>query len=129
MEFHISEEEIDRRTQLIQLGGEVDLHSAPRFKEVMTGVIDGGKKQLVVDLSTATFIDSTTLGVLVGGEKRLRGDGGSLSLVCPDRDIRKVFEITGLDRVFSMHDSRDEALSRVGAAENPTKSNEREADS
>jgi anti-sigma B factor antagonist len=129
MEFHISEEEIDGRTQLIELGGEVDLHTAPEFKELMTGVIDAGKKQVVVDLSTATFIDSTTLGVLVGGEKRLRGDGGSVTVVCPDRDIRKVFEITGLDRVFSMHDSRDEALSHVGTAENPSKSNEPGADS
>jgi len=72
MDFHISQEQIDRRTELIELGGEVDLHTAPEFKELMTGVIDAGRTRVVVDLSSATFIDSTTLGVLVGGEKRLR---------------------------------------------------------
>ena len=52
----------------------------------------------MVDLSKATFIDSTTLGVLVGGVKRLRPAGGSLALVCTDENITKIFEITGLDR-------------------------------
>ena len=77
-------------------------------------VIEDGKKQLVVDLSKATFIDSTTLGVLVGGVKRLRPVGGSLSLVCTDQNITKIFEITGLDRVFPIHKSRDEALANRG---------------
>ena len=67
----------------------------------------------MVDLSQATFIDSTTLGVLVGGVKRLRPSGGSLALVCTDDNITKIFEITGLDRVFPIHSSRDEALAAV----------------
>ena len=57
---------------MIELGGEIDLYTAPEFKERMVELIEGGKKQIVVDLSEATFIDSTTLGVLVGGVKRLR---------------------------------------------------------
>ena len=117
MDFSIAEREIDPRTHLIELGGEVDLYTAPAFKEHMTDAIEAGKKQVGVDLSEATFIDSTTLGVLVGGEKRLRGGGGSIVLVCPDPGIRKIFEITGLDRVFAMHDSRDAALADVGADE------------
>ena len=100
---------------MIELGGEVDLYTAPEFKERMVELIEYGKKQIVVDLSKATFIDSTTLGVLVGGVKRLRPAGGSLALVCTDQNITKIFEITGLDRVFPIHSSRDEAL-RVGSA-------------
>lgn len=113
MNFHIHDEEIDSDTHVIELGGEVDLYTAPEFKERMVQVIDGGKKQVVVDLSKATFIDSTTLGVLVGGVKRLRPVGGSLALVCSDQNILKIFEITGLDRVFPIHESRDDALSAV----------------
>ena len=113
MNFHIHDEEIDAETHVIELGGEVDLYTAPEFKERMVQVIDGGKKQVVVDLSKATFIDSTTLGVLVGGVKRLRPVGGSLALVCADQNILKIFEITGLDRVFPIHESRDDALSAV----------------
>ena len=115
MNFHINDEEIDADTHVIELGGEVDLYTAPEFKERMVQLIEEGKKQIVVDLSKATFIDSTTLGVLVGGVKRLRPAGGSLALVCTDQNITKIFEITGLDRVFPIHDSRDEALA-VGRA-------------
>jgi anti-sigma B factor antagonist len=65
----------------------------------------------VVDLSEATFIDSTTLGVLLGTLKRLRTVGGEIALVCTDRNIRKIFEITLLDRVFPLFESRDAAVS------------------
>jgi len=113
IDFRISDREIDSRTHLVELGGEVDLYTAPEFKERLSGVIESGKQRLVVDLSQTTFIDSTTLGVLVGAEKQLRGSDGAVVLVCPERNIRKVFEITGLDRVFTMHDSREEALADV----------------
>ncbi len=113
MNFHIDDEEIDAETHVIELGGEVDLYTAPEFKERLVQVIESGKKRVVVDLSKATFIDSTTLGVLVGGVKRLRPNGGSLALVCTDPNIIKIFEITGLDRVFPIHGSRDEALSAI----------------
>ena len=115
MNFHISDEEIDAETQVIELGGEIDLYTAPEFKERMVALIEDGKKRIVVDLSAASFIDSTTLGVLVGGVKRLRPADGSLALVCTDQNITKIFEITGLDRVFPIHPSRDEALAAVAA--------------
>ncbi len=116
MNFHINDEEIDAETHVIELGGEVDLYTAPEFKERLVQVIEDGKKQLVVDLSKATFIDSTTLGVLVGGVKRLRPSGGSLALVCTDQNITKIFEITGLDRVFPIHGTREDALAGIGSA-------------
>ena len=117
MNVHIDDESIDAETHVIELGGEVDLYTAPEFKERLVQVIEDGKKRLVVDLSKATFIDSTTLGVLVGGVKRLRPSGGSLALVCTDQNITKIFEITGLDRVFPIHASRDEALQAVATGE------------
>ena len=113
MNFHIQDSEIDGDTHLIELGGEVDLYTAPEFKERMLQVVDAGKTRIVVDLTKATFIDSTTLGVLVGGVKRLRPSGGSLTLVSNDENISKIFEITGLDRVFAIHESREEALSAL----------------
>jgi anti-sigma B factor antagonist len=111
--FQINDEQIDADTHVIELGGEIDLYTAPEFKERMVQVIEDGKKQVIVDLSKATFIDSTTLGVLVGGVKRLRPAGGTLALVCSDQNIVKIFEITGLDRVFPIYDTRDEALASV----------------
>ena len=52
--------------------------------------------------------------MLVGGVKRLRANDGQLSLVCSDRNITKIFEITGLDRVFTIYPTRDEAVSKLG---------------
>jgi anti-sigma B factor antagonist len=114
--FHISDEEIDGHTHLIELGGEIDLYTAPEFKERMVELIEDGKTHIVVDLSEATFIDSTTLGVLVGGVKRLRPSGGALALVCTDQNITKIFEITGLDRVFAIHPTREAALASLSAS-------------
>src|SRR5205085_12653209 len=92
------------------LAGEVDLYTAPEFKQQLLEAIGQGGKGVVVDFTDTTVIDSTTLGVLVGGVKRLRSNDGQLSLVCSDRNITKIFEITGLDRVFTIYPSRNEAI-------------------
>ena len=102
---------------VIALSGEVDLYTAPEFKQQLLEVIGQGATHVVVDLSDTTFIDSTTLGVLVGGVKRLRPTGGQLSLVCSDRNITKIFEITGLNKVFPIHQTRAEALESPVEAE------------
>jgi anti-sigma B factor antagonist len=120
MNFDIKTEELDGQTYVIALGGEVDLYTAPEFKQQLLDVIAKGAKNVVVDFSETTFIDSTTLGVLVGGIKRLRGQDGQLSLVCSDRNITKIFEITGLDRVFQIYPTRDEALAKAGASTQPS---------
>jgi anti-sigma B factor antagonist len=115
--FSVSAERIDDTIAVITLTGEVDLYTAPEFKQHLLEEIEQGILQVVVDFSDTTFIDSTTLGVLVGGVKRLRPLGGRLTLVCDDRNIIKIFEITGLHRVFEIFASRDEALEamRTGA--------------
>ena len=112
MNFDIKTEQIDG-ADVIALAGEVDLYTAPEFKQQLLDVIAKGGKDVIVDFSDTTFIDSTTLGVLVGGVKRLRTNDGQLSLICSDRNITKIFEITGLDRVFTIYGTRDEALKAV----------------
>ena len=116
MNFDIKTEQLSGDSYVISLAGEVDLYTAPEFKQQLLDVIGKGAKEVVVDFSDTTFIDSTTLGVLVGGVKRLRTNDGQLSLVCSDRNITKIFEITGLDRVFSIYPSREEALATIGAS-------------
>jgi anti-sigma B factor antagonist len=115
MNFDINTEELGNDAYVISLAGEVDLYTAPEFKEQLLEVVGKGGKEVVVDLSRTTFIDSTTLGVLVGGIKRLRPTGGQLTLVCSDRNITKIFEITGLDKVFPIYASRTEAVENLGA--------------
>ena len=119
MNFDIKTEQLGDSNYVISLAGEVDLYTAPEFKQQLLEVIGQGAKQVVVDFSNTTFIDSTTLGVLVGGVKRLRTNDGQLSLVCSDRNITKIFEITGLDRVFTIYPTRDEAIAKVGNSSQP----------
>ena len=113
MNFDIATEQVGDSSYVIALSGEVDLYTAPEFKQQLLDVISKGAKDVIVDFSNTTFIDSTTLGVLVGGVKRLRTNDGQLSLVCSDRNITKIFEITGLDRVFPIYPTRDDALAQL----------------
>ena len=115
MNFEIKTERLRDGAYVISLAGEVDLYTAPEFKQQLLEVVNEGGKDVVVDFTNATFIDSTTLGVLVGGVKRLRPSGGHLSLVCSDRNITKIFEITGLDKVFPIYETRDEAVEKIEA--------------
>ncbi|TMK72537.1 MAG: STAS domain-containing protein [Actinobacteria bacterium] len=118
MNFDIDTEQLGNEAYVISLKGEVDLYTAPEFKQQLLEVIGQGGREVIVDFSDTTFIDSTTLGVLVGGVKRLRTNDGQLSLVCNDRNITKIFEITGLDRVFTIYPTRDEAVSKLSASAN-----------
>src|SRR5919197_196819 len=120
MNFDINTEQLGDEAYVISLAGEVDLYTAPEFKQQLLDVIAKGGKQVVVDFTNTTFIDSTTLGVLVGGVKRLRTNEGQLALVCSDRNITKIFEITGLDRVFTIYPTRDEAVSAIDGVSQPS---------
>lgn len=113
MNFQVQSSTLREDASVVELAGEVDLYTAPELKQELVRVIEAGAKTVVVDLTSATFIDSTTLGVLLGGLKRLRAVDGQIILVCSDRNIRKIFEITLLDRVFPIVESRDEALLRL----------------
>ena len=114
MNFEINTEQLGADAYIISLEGEVDLYAAPEFRQRLLQLIGDGARQVIVDLSETTFIDSTALGVLVGGVKRLRTNDGQLSLVCSDRNITKIFEITGLNKVFPIYESRAEAVESIG---------------
>ena len=98
---------------LVELSGEVDLYTAPRFKEDLVGLIETGVEAIVVDLSRVTFIDSTALGVIIGGVKRLRERDGRLAIVAGSRPVVRILGITGLDQVLTVFDTRDEALAAL----------------
>ena len=111
--FSVSSERLDDELGVIVLSGEVDIYTAPQFKECLLELLDSGVKRLVIDLSQITFIDSTALGVLIGGVRRVHSSGGAMTIVVTTRPVERVLSITGLDRVFSMHATRDEALAAL----------------
>ncbi len=97
---------------VLSVQGEVDVYTAPQFREQLIQLVDQGQRSILVDLEGVEFLDSTGLGVLVGGLKRVRSHDGDLALVCTQRRILKVLEITGLTKVFTIHDSVDAARRR-----------------
>jgi anti-sigma B factor antagonist len=104
---------------VVAVRGDADLHTAHELRSAIAEAIDGGATTVVADLAETTFIDSMTLGVLLGAVKRLRPVGGRVSVVCTDANIRRIFEITLLDRVFSLQESRQAALEAEAAQARP----------
>lgn len=109
MDLGLDVTEYDNGTTVLAVRGEVDVYTAPRLREKLVELVSKGKHEIVVDLEAVDFLDSTGLGVLVGGLKRLRSHEGDLSLVCTQQRILKVFEITGLTKVFTIYESVDAA--------------------
>ncbi len=95
---------------LLSLRGEIDVYTAPRLRQAIIDLVEGGATRIVVDMEKVDFLDSTGLGVLVGGLKRVRVKDGSLSIVTTQDKILKIFDITGLSRVFDIHPSVDAAV-------------------
>lgn len=91
--------------EVVEVEGEIDVYTAPRLRELLIDLVNKGNFQLVVNMEKVEFLDSTGLGVLVGGLKRVRAHDGSLDLVCTQERILKIFRITGLTKVFGIHDS------------------------
>lgn len=112
VDFAVHPEHIDGRL-VVAVSGEVDLFTAPELKTAITEGIDAGAASVVVDLTRTTFLDSTALGVLIGAVKRLHANGGKLTIVNSDRNIARTFEITGLDQIFKIFETRDEAVSAL----------------
>ena len=99
---------------VVEVGGEIDVYTAPKLRERIVELVDAGNYHLVIDMERVEFLDSTGLGVLVGGLKRVRAHDGSLRLVCTQDRILKIFRITGLTKVFPIHDSVDDAVAAQG---------------
>jgi anti-sigma B factor antagonist len=92
--------------------GEIDFATGPALKEAITDALVAGKTHLVVDLLAVEFIESTGLGALIGGRRRARALDGSLSLVCAENPVLKVFRVTGLDKVFEIYETVEDATAK-----------------
>ena len=110
IEFAIDDRRVREDVHLVSVTGEIDLFTAPEFKQSLNGPIDDGAARVIVDLTATTFIDSSSLGVLIGAHRRLKQRKASLVVVCDNDTIVKTFRITGLDSVFTLVPSLDDAL-------------------
>ena len=109
MDLTLSTKEVDGTT-IVAVGGEIDVYTAPKLRDRITELVADGVYTIVIDMEAVEFLDSTGLGVLVGGLKKVRAHDGSLELICTQDRLLKIFRITGLAKVFVIHDSADGAL-------------------
>jgi anti-sigma B factor antagonist len=100
---------------VVHVAGEIDIYTAPVMRERLDELISAGRHHLVVDLGGVTFMASTGLGVLVGRLKLVRAANGTMRLVCSSERILSVFSITGLNKVFEIFPSVDDALAATAS--------------
>jgi anti-sigma B factor antagonist len=107
--FRLAEEELGQGAHLLVVRGELDISSAPKFRESVSAA-EGEAARLVMDLSELEFIDSSGLQVLLEEKKRLSADGRELVIVCANPKVLDLFRLTGVDKVCTVVSSRAEAM-------------------
>ena len=98
---------------VVAVRGEVDVYSAPSLEQNLTGLFGEGETSVIVDMSEVAFLDSTGLGALIAARSAADKAGGSLPIVCGQDRILKLFTITGLDGVFSIFATVEDAVASV----------------
>ncbi|WP_458295149.1 STAS domain-containing protein [Nocardioides terrisoli] len=109
VDLSLESREASGRT-IVSVAGEIDVYTAPRLRERISELVADGHYHLIVDMAGVDFLDSTGLGVLVGGLKKVRAHDGSMELICNQDRLLKIFRITGLAKVFTIHESETAAL-------------------
>jgi anti-sigma B factor antagonist len=115
-QFELFEDEVDERTHVIAVSGEIHVSTAPEFSIRLNDAIGQGKTSVVLDLAEVSFIDSTGLSVLLNGLRRVTRRGGRMAIVCTNPTVLRLFEITRLDTTFEIVDSREAAVAAVRRA-------------
>lgn len=104
--FELSIESSDNQNRIISMKGEVDIYSAPGFKESLSHAIGDGQQDIVLECSDLSYIDSMGLGILVGALKRIKEKEHNIFIRNPKTTVRKLFKITGLDKVFIIEEAK-----------------------
>jgi anti-sigma B factor antagonist len=109
-EFALTSAYLGGNAHVITVAGDLDYSTAPRLRAELVRASDEGATEIVVDILKVPFVDSVALGVLVEASKRTCARGAGFTVVCDDRRIARIIEITGLDRTFRIHTTLHAAL-------------------
>jgi anti-sigma B factor antagonist len=96
--------------QVLQLAGEIDVYTAPQFREAVNAILNTGQKHLIIEMSQVSYMDSSGFGTLLSATKRLRPSGGAVTLVNVNRAIERILRITRLDTIFQTYDNVEAAV-------------------
>ncbi|WP_042277526.1 STAS domain-containing protein [[Clostridium] dakarense] len=86
----------------INLEGELDVSTADKLKEYLHGLVEQEVVDMKINLSSLEYIDSTGLGVMIGVLKKLRTNDKEIYIINPKSNVKKIFTITGLDKIFKV---------------------------
>ena len=110
MDIKVNVRESEGDAYVVDLIGEIDVYTSPKVRDAITELIDCEHYSIVINLERVSYLDSTGLGVLIGGLKRVREHGGSVNLVCTTPQIKRLFNITGLVKIFGIFDDEQSAV-------------------
>ena len=86
----------------VSLQGELDVSTADKLKEHLHNLADEGKLDMKINLENLDYIDSTGLGAMIGVLKKLKTDNKEIYIINPKSNVKKIFTITGLDKIFKV---------------------------
>lgn len=115
-DFGLNSAQLGAEAYVLEVGGELDLHTSPRLRSRIGELVASGATELIVDLTETTFVDSTALHVLLDARKRLGSEGGELIVLCPSPHVRRVFEVTGVDGLLRLCSSLELAVDALQAS-------------
>lgn len=104
--------EIDS-VKVLDVTGEIDVYTAPQFKEAVNSILESGQKHLIINMAGVTYMDSSGFGTLLSATKRLRPQGGTVNLVKCNSSIDRILSITRLNTIFGTYNSVEEAIEAV----------------
>lgn len=100
----------DAGVRVIAVEGQLIVGNRQELKDLVQESLQAGDRKFIIDFATTGYIDSSGLGALVSISKKVREQGGELRLAGLNEDLRSLFELTKLDTLFAIADSREEAL-------------------
>jgi anti-sigma B factor antagonist len=104
----------NQETRILSIEGEIDVYTSVQLKEHVLSAISEGVRKVVLNLSQVEYLDSTGLGVMISVLKHLRENQGNLIIVSPTTRTTRVFEITGLHKIFTIYDTEEVAAAEEG---------------
>jgi anti-sigma B factor antagonist len=113
-EFKVEVERAPSGQHVFRVNGELDHATAPDLRDPLNEAIENGARSILIDLTDCTFIDSTGLSVIVHSRSRVVEEhNGRLELCCPDPQIKRLLEITGIEEAFGIFATVDDALASL----------------
>ena len=106
-------EEVVRGALVITIAGELDIATSPRVRELLSNAARDRDRPLVIDLTRCVFVDSTGLATLLHGAKPAQNGESNVALVSAGGEVRKLLELTAIDRTIPVYESLDSAIEAV----------------